>query len=68
MKTYETKDSLEEAITSAIDDLEEEGIDFKEEVGRIILSLPSREDLYVEVYVVDKQVHELFNQHEEYLM
>lgn len=59
-----THDTLEEALEAAVVAMEEEGVDFKEEVGCVFLSLPNREDLEITLYVVDKKVSEMFNKEE----
>lgn len=56
-------DEFEECLVSIIEGMEGE-IDFKEEVGIIPISLLSRDDLHIEIVVVDKEVYNLFNKYE----
>lgn len=62
--TEEVCDTLEEVFIKIIEGMEEEGIDFKEEVGRFTMELDKRPDLHIEVYLVDKKTHEEFEKYD----
>ena len=59
-------DNLDDVFEHTISLMESEGMDFREEAGMFELDYTPRPDLKIVVTVVNKQVAEVFEQHEGY--
>ena len=61
---YLAAGDMEEVFEEVVNAMESEGIDFKEEVGHFSVDIPSRPDLSFTVYIVDKNIDDVFSKYE----
>lgn len=57
--------SFEEVLQETIDEMEGQGVDFKEEVGIIELCIDSRPDLLITIQIVDRAVEDSFREYDD---